>query len=153
MLNEWPTHLQVQRASFVTLHIGERLRGCIGNLRASRSLVEDIARNAYGAAFEDPRFAPLNTTEFDMINVHLSVLSPPEPLRFGSAAELLAQIRPGIDGLILTDGDKRGTFLPAVWRNIPECEVFLRELKRKAGLPEDYWSDSLEIARYTAESW
>jgi hypothetical protein len=85
--------------------------------------------------------------------VQISVLSPPEPLAFASEAELLALLRPGVDGLILDDRGRRGTFLPSVWAQLPEAREFLAHLKRKAGLPADHWSATLTVARYTTESF
>lgn len=149
---DYAFELQTHRASFVTLHLDRELRGCIGSLEARRPLVLDVAENAQAAAFHDPRFAALTRSEFERIEIHLSILSAPEPLQFASEAELLAQLRPGIDGLILEERVCRSTFLPAVWESLPQPREFLRQLKRKAGLPADFWSDRLTIQRYTAES-
>ena len=146
-----PAELLEERATFVTLTLGGQLRGCIGMLEACRPLAEDIAANACAAAFEDPRFPPLTKTEFKKLDIHISVLSPPEELTFSSEEEALNQIRPGIDGLILQDGYHRGTFLPSVWEELPEKEEFWAHLKRKAGLPIDYWSDTVRVFRYTTE--
>ena len=114
-------------------------------------LAKDVAENAVAAAFHDPRFEPLSIEEAEKLEIHISVLSPPEELNFSSEADLLEQIRPGVDGLILQAGGRRGTFLPSVWEELPEKEMFLMYLKMKAGLPTDYWSDSLRVFRYTAE--
>jgi len=149
---DFPQPLRNTRATFVTLTIHARLRGCIGTLEARRTLVEDVAANAYSAAFEDPRFAPLERGELGHLEIHLSLLSLPEPLTFSSEDDLLAQIRPGIDGLVLQEGIRRGTFLPSVWEQLPEPVEFLRHLKRKAGLPGEYWSSTLRVSRYTSES-
>lgn len=146
-----PDELMEKRATFVTLTIKKRLRGCIGMLEACRPLAEDVAANACAAAFEDPRFPPLTKKEFGQLGIHISVLSPSEEIKFSSEADLLRQIRPGIDGLILQDGVHRGTFLPSVWSELPEKELFLAHLKLKAGLPADYWSDILRVFRYTTE--
>jgi AmmeMemoRadiSam system protein A len=143
--------LQVERATFVTLTINGALRGCIGMLEACRPLAEDVAENACAAAFGDPRFEPLSKEEFDLLDIHISVLSPPEEMTFSSEADLLEKIRPGVDGLILQDGGRRGTFLPSVWGELPGKEIFWMHLKMKAGLPTDYWSDTLRVFRYTAE--
>jgi AmmeMemoRadiSam system protein A len=143
--------LQEKRATFVTLTINGDLRGCIGMLEACRPLAEDVAANACAAAFEDPRFEPLSQKELERTDIHISVLSAPEELEFSSEADLLAQIRPGVDGLILQDGCRRGTFLPSVWEELPDQDLFLMHLKMKAGLPNTYWSDTLRIFRYTAE--
>jgi AmmeMemoRadiSam system protein A len=146
-----PPELMEERATFVTLTIGGRLRGCIGMLEACRPLAEDVAANACAAAFEDLRFPPLTRAEFKKIEIHISVLSPPEEMSFSSEADLLSQIRPGIDGLILREGFHRGTFLPSVWEELPAKEEFWEHLKLKAGLPMGYWSDSLRVFRYTTE--
>jgi AmmeMemoRadiSam system protein A len=151
-LSELPPELTVKRATFVTLEKLGRLRGCIGMLEAARPLAEDIAQNAYAAAFRDPRFQPLERGEFDALEIHLSLLTPPEPMSFESETDLLAQLRPGVDGLILEDGRRRATFLPSVWEQLPDSAQFLAHLKRKAGWSQDYWSATLRAWRYRAES-
>ncbi|MGI9319805.1 MAG: AmmeMemoRadiSam system protein A [Thiogranum sp.] len=140
-------------ASFVTLRIDEELRGCIGSLQSHRSLICDVAENAFAAAFRDPRFPPLKDAELKSISLDISVLSQAERIVFDSQQDLLAQIRPKVDGLILKDGNYRGTFLPSVWKSLPDAEQFLQHLKLKAGLPADHWSDELEVWRYTTESF
>ena len=150
-LDELPSELQEERATFVTLTLGGNLRGCIGMLEACRPLAEDVVANACAAAFEDPRFNPLSKEEFENLEIHISVLSPPEEMQFSSEEDLLAQIRPGVDGLILQEGGRRGTFLPSVWEELPRAELFLMHLKMKAGLSNTYWSDTLRVFRYTAE--
>jgi AmmeMemoRadiSam system protein A len=146
-----PEELRAERATFVTLELGGQLRGCIGMLEACRPLAEDVAQNARAAAFQDPRFPALAANEFEQIEIHISVLSPPEEMMFSSEADLLAQVRPGIDGLILQEGHHCGTFLPSVWDELPEKEQFLFHLKQKAGLAGSYWSESLQIFHYTTE--
>ncbi len=150
---EYPPALSAMRASFVTLKHNDTLRGCIGSLAPVSSLVEDVARNAFAAAFRDPRFLPLTAAELQDLDISISVLGPTEPLEFGSERELLGMLRPGIDGLVLQDGGHRGTFLPAVWESLPQPADFLDHLKQKAGLPGNYWSDTLEIQRYTTLSF
>lgn len=152
-LADYSPQLQAQRASFVTLNSNHHLRGCIGSLVAHRPLVVDIAQNAYAAAFSDPRFPPLSQPEFKQLDYHISVLSETSEMQFTSEQDLLAQIRPGIDGLILSEHHHQGTFLPSVWEQLPEVEAFLRHLKQKAGLAADYWSDKLQVKRYTVESF
>ena len=149
---DYPAGLQAPRASFVTLNVAAQLRGCIGTLEAHQPLVLDVAQNAFAAAFRDPRFPALGRDEFARIEIHISILSVPEPVAFASEADLLARLRPGVDGLIIEEGYRRGTFLPAVWESLPEPGEFLRQLKRKAGLPADYWSAGIRIRRYTVES-
>ena len=145
--------LQEIKATFVTLHIHDELRGCIGTLQAYRPLVEDVAENAFAAAFRDPRFPKLTKTEYERLQYHISILSTPEPVKFKNEQDLIAQLRPGIDGLVLEDGHYRGTFLPQVWESLPEPNIFFRHLKQKAGLPPDYWSTTLKVQRYTVEEF
>lgn len=143
--------LQATRASFVTLHLGERLRGCIGALEAGRPLVVDVAQHAYAAAFSDPRFSPLAADELPGLAIHISVLSPSTPIFFDSEEALIHELHPGIDGLIIAQSGRRATFLPAVWRLIPDRREFLKQLKRKAGISET-GSDFLAW-RYSAEEF
>lgn len=145
--------LREERACFVTLNRNGALRGCIGHLEAIQPLVQDVAGNAFAAGFQDPRFPGLREDELSGLEIHISILSLPEPIRFQSEADLIAQIRPGIDGLILQDGRNRGTFLPSVWESLPQPLDFWRRLKHKAGLPVNHWSDSLRVSRYTTESF
>jgi len=149
----YPHPLREPRATFVTLNEHGRLRGCIGSLEAVRPLVEDVAHNAYAAAFSDPRFPSLQARELADLDVHISVLSPAAPMSFASEEDLIRQLRPGVDGLILEDGYHRGTFLPAVWESLPDAHDFLQHLKLKAGLPADYWSDSIRLSRYVTETF
>ena len=144
--------LQRLQASFVTLRKDESLRGCMGSSRAQRPLIEDVSLNAYAAGFLDPRFGPVEAGELDQLDIHISVLSDVEELVFDSEEDLLSQVRPGVDGLLLQEADRRSTLLPAVWQMIEEPTTFLRELKLKAGLEPDYWSDDVRMFRYTAES-
>lgn len=146
-----PQELREVRATFVTLERHGQLRGCIGTLNPMLPLAEDVAHNAFQAAFRDPRFPPLSDREFRDLDIHISVLSPSEPMSFKDEQDLLRQIRPGVDGLVLEDGWHRGTFLPAVWDDLPDATDFLKHLKLKAGLPPDYWSKTLKVSRYTAE--
>ncbi|HUE16117.1 MAG TPA: AmmeMemoRadiSam system protein A [Planctomycetaceae bacterium] len=148
----YPEPLRQPRASFVTLRIGEKLRGCMGSLVATEPLVVNVARNAFLAAFRDPRFTPLTREEFPQLAIHLSLLSHPEPLAFESEAHLLSLIRPGIDGLTLIEGSRRATLLPAVWESLSGPREFLVHLKNKLGLAPDYWSATIQVERYTAES-
>lgn len=146
----YPQPLRRVAATFVTLKHQGRLRGCIGTLEAHRPLVVDVAEHAYAAAFRDPRFPPLSAAELPELEIEISILSAPEPLHFKNEAELLRSLRPGVDGLILEDHGRRGTFLPSVWESLPQREEFLRQLKVKCGLPPDYWSPTLRAYRYTS---
>jgi len=150
---DYPAELQAVRATFVTLTHLHHLRGCIGMLEARRPLVEDVAENAFAAAFRDPRFPPLEESELWGLDVHISILTPAEAMSFTSEEDLVAQLRPGVDGLILHEHGRRGTYLPSVWESLPKPRDFLDHLKQKAGLPTDYWSDTLSVERYTTESF
>jgi AmmeMemoRadiSam system protein A len=140
-------------ASFVTLRVGDDLRGCCGTIEPSRPLGEDVWNNAWASAFADPRFAPLNLDEWPATHVQISVLSEPERLDVRSEAELFRVLRPDRDGLILQCGSRRSTFLPAVWEQLPEPARFVRHLKMKAGWPADFWPPDMEAWRYTTESF
>ena len=148
----YPDALREPRASFVTLHRHGELRGCTGSLEPDAPLVVGTARNAFRAAFADPRFPPLAAAELGSIEISVCVLSPLEPLAVRSEAELLARLRPGVDGLVLRDGGHAATFLPAVWETLPTPEAFVGALLRKAGLAPGHWSPALRFARYTTES-
>jgi AmmeMemoRadiSam system protein A len=149
---DYDEELRDERATFVTLEIHNKLRGCIGTLVADRPLVSDVAYHAYAAAFSDPRFPSLGRDEFPLLDIHISILSQPEPIDFDSEEHLIQQMRPGEDGLIITEGMYKGTFLPSVWKSLSDPRDFLRHLKQKAGLPPNYWSDTIEVQRYTTES-
>ncbi|MGZ0078945.1 AmmeMemoRadiSam system protein A [Methylomonas sp. YC3] len=150
-LDAYPEELREIRATFVTLERRGQLRGCIGMLEAVRPLAEDVAENAFAAAFRDRRFPPLAAGEVADLDLHISVLSPAVALTFLSEADLIAQLRPGIDGIILQESARRGTFLPSVWEDLPNPTEFLQHLKQKAGLPAAYWSDKIQAYRYTTE--
>ena len=152
-ISSLPESLQQTRASFVTLHKHGQLRGCIGSIIPTRPLALDVSHNAFAAAFEDPRFPPVQASELNDLDIEISNLSMPEPIEFSSEEDLLEKIRPGIDGLILKEGPYSGTFLPSVWEQIPDKREFLRQLKRKAGLPADYWSPTIRVFRYTTDSF
>ncbi|MCM8623784.1 MAG: AmmeMemoRadiSam system protein A [Candidatus Accumulibacter sp.] len=140
-------------ATFVTLTQDGRLRGCIGSLEAHRPLATDVAENAVAAAFLDTRFAPLSQAEFVRTCVEVSLLTPAEPFAVVDEADALARLRPGIDGLIVSYGRRRATFLPQVWESLPEPRQFLAQLKLKAGLPADFWHQQLVLARYGVRKW
>jgi AmmeMemoRadiSam system protein A len=145
--------LQEQAACFVTLTQGGRLRGCIGTLQAHRSMLADVKANALAAAFHDPRFAPLSATELDHTEIEVSLLSPMQAMDFSSEAEALARLQPGIDGVVLEFGPYRSTFLPQVWAQLPTPGEFIAQLKYKAGLPPDFWSEGVKLQRYTVSKW
>ena len=144
--------LQQAGASFVTIKVADELRGCIGSVEPRRVLVIDVVKNAHAAAFSDPRFPALTMEEFEHLHAHISVLSPCEPIAFTCEEDLLQQLRPGVDGVILEEGACRATYLPSVWKTLPDPREFLTQLKLKAGLPRDYWSANVTVKRYTTES-
>lgn len=140
-------------AVFVTLTERGELRGCIGSLEAWRPLCDDVVANARAAAFNDPRFAPLKAEELSKVRVEVSLLSPSQPMSFVSEADAIGQLRPHIDGIVLEYGGHRGTFLPQVWESLPEPRLFMGQLKRKAGLPGDFWSQDIKLSRYQVDKW
>lgn len=140
-------------ATFVTLLREGTLRGCIGSLEARRALAADVRANAVAAAFRDPRFPPLTAREFPETSVEVSLLSPSQRVAMVDEEDLLVQLRPGVDGLVLEYGHRRATFLPQVWESLPEPRHFLAALKRKAGLATDFWSAELSVARYSVIKW
>lgn len=140
-------------ATFVTLKRNGQLRGCIGSLEAQRPLGIDVAENALAAAFRDHRFPPLGRDEFAGIDVEVSLLTPAEPFPVTNEADALSRLRPGIDGLILSYGRHRATFLPQVWESLPDPRQFMAQLKLKAGLPADFWHEQIVLARYGVRKW
>ena len=153
MLDGLPPELCARRACFVTLTRHGSLRGCIGSLEARRPLAEDVAGNAFDTAFSDPRFLAVSLQELPTIDIEISVLSPVQPLRVSSEVELLETLRPHVDGLVLEDGARRATFLPKVWETLQQPSRFVAELKRKAGMPAEHWSESMRVYRYHAETF
>ncbi|MDA0342278.1 MAG: AmmeMemoRadiSam system protein B [Proteobacteria bacterium] len=145
--------LTAMRASFVSLKINGRLRGCIGSVVAHQALLPDVVANAYKAGFGDPRFGPLTLEELEQLDIEVSLLSFPRLMQFEDEADLVRQVRPDKDGLILQDQGRRGLFLPSVWQGLPKAEDFIRQLKRKAGFELDHWSDQLRVFRYTTETF
>ncbi|MCX4191071.1 AmmeMemoRadiSam system protein A [Methylophaga sp. OBS1] len=152
-LDSLPRKVTVEGASFVTLYLAGALHGCIGTLDAHRPLAADVAANAFSAAFRDRRFEPVTEQIVDELDIHIAVLSKPEPINCQSEAALLSLLKAGEDGLILEDQQHRATFLPAVWDALHSPEQFVAALKRKAGLPADYWSETLRCYRYHTESF
>jgi hypothetical protein len=145
--------LKTSGASFITLMLAGKLRGCIGTLRAHRALAEDVKANAVAAAFRDPRFPPLETGEYSGVALEVSVLSALEPLSFADEPGALRQLRAGVDGVVFEYGYHTSTFLPQVWEDFKEPADFLAHLKYKAGLPPDFWDAAVRISRYTVFKW
>jgi len=148
---EYCGHLSQPRSSFVTLRKEGSLRGCIGSIDGPRPLAEDVAHNSYGAALFDTRFSPLTEGELPSIEIHLSVLGPVEEIQFETEEELLHQLCPPLDGLVLREVGTQGVFLPVMWQRIPDRRMFLEHLKQKASLPARYWSDNLRAFRFRVD--
>jgi AmmeMemoRadiSam system protein A len=140
-------------ATFVTLKLDGELRGCIGTLEPFRPLRADVRENAIGAAFRDPRFLPLRACEFEATSVEVSLLSASERVDVAGEDDLLAALRPGHDGLTLEYGRHRATFLPQVWDQLADPQDFVVALKRKAGLPADFWNTRIAVSRYQVTKW
>ena len=152
-LDEFSGALGAPGAVFVTLTLHGQLRGCVGSFEARRPLIQDVAHNASSAAFMDFRFSPLSEAEFLELDLHISLLTPLEPLRVESREDLLKKLRPGVDGLLLEDSPHRATFLPQVWGSLEEPGDFVGELFLKAGLSRDHWSKTLCFHRYGVEEF
>ncbi len=145
--------LRERGACFITLTHDAKLRGCIGTLRAHRTLGDDVKANAVAAAFRDPRFKPLTLDEFQTVEVEVSVLSVLEPMTFTGERDALRQLRAGIDGVVFQYGHHSGTFLPQVWESYKQPAEFMAHLKYKAGLPPDFWDPEVKLSRYTVIKW
>ena len=142
-----------QRATFVTLTNTGGLRGCIGSLAPHLPLLVDVARNAFSSAFRDPRFPPLQPQETTDLVIEISVLSPVREIEVADESDLLARLRPGIDGLVIDDGRHRATFLPKVWDSLPAPDQFLAALKHKAGMARGQWSRDMRVFVYHTETF
>ena len=145
--------LHAPGAVFVTLRNHGQLRGCVGSLQAVRPLLEDVLHNVVAAAIHDDRFPRVEASELDGLTLEITLLSPPQPISFTSEADALDRLRPGEDGVVLTYGSHRATFLPQVWESLTTPEAFVTELKRKAGLADDFWHADLKLERYRVKKW
>ena len=145
--------LAEQGACFVTLTQRGELRGCIGSLQAHRPLLADVKQNAVAAALRDPRFPPLSQAELDITEIEISLLSPIQPINFRDEADALAQLHPGVDGVIFEYGSYRSTYLPQVWEHFTQPRQFLASLKNKAGLQGNFWAEGVKLSRYTVTKW
>ncbi len=147
-------NLQGDGACFVTLTKHGALRGCIGSLEPRRLLVEDVRENATSAALHDPRFPPVSVEELNDLRVEVSVLSAQQPLSYDGPDDLIAKLRPGVDGVVIKSGWNRATFLPQVWDKLPDPHEFLGQLCRKASLPADaYCEPGLDVYVYQVEKF
>jgi hypothetical protein len=154
MLSEYSAPLQQKGASFVTLTENGELRGCIGALEPYQPLVQDVCEHAAAAAMDDYRFTPVNPREVSSISIEISRLTIPQPVEYQQPTELLACLKPGIDGVILRDGAHRATFLPQVWEKLPAPAAFLSHLCQKMGAPSDLWRHKvLHVFTYQVEEF
>lgn len=135
-------------AAFVTLRRNGTLRGCIGSPTARQPLGADVVAHAFNAAFCDPRFPALGLLELTGLELTVSVLTHPEELRFADEPDLLAQLRPRVDGLIIEDAGRRSLYLPSVWEEITDPRDFLWSLKQKAGLRAEHFSSGFRASRF-----
>ncbi len=149
---EYPAVLQQPHGAFTTLKCNGALRGCKGSLEEALPLISTVAYSAYSSAFNDIRFPPLQPVEFAQLKISLSVLSPKVELSFSSEEELIEQIQPDMDGLVLEYNGQRGTLLPSVWKMIPDTREFLFTVKQKAGFDRDFWAEDLQAYRYTTHT-
>jgi AmmeMemoRadiSam system protein A len=141
-------------ATFVTIRWKDgSLQGCIGSLEPYRSIVSDVAHNVIASALHDPRAAPLTLDKLGDLDFELSILSPIEPIDFSDEASAIAALRVGTDGVVMECRGHRGTFLPSMWPVLGDARNFLRELKRKSGLPRDFWEADVRLKRYTVEKF
>lgn len=141
--------LRARGATFVTLRSGGRLRGCVGSLEPRWPRYQDVIHNA-GAAMRDPRLPAVTTADWPELEVHVSVLSPAEPVPATTRDQLLATLQPGTDGLVLAAAGRRVTFLPAVWEQLTTGERFVAALLTKGGWPASAWPAGLSA---TATRW
>jgi uncharacterized protein len=153
-LSSLPLSLSEEGSSFVTLTKGGQLRGCIGSLNPYQSLAEDVREHAVAAALNDPRFLPVRENELNGIQIEVSRLTRPVPLEYKDAEDLLSQLHPHVDGVILQDAFHRATFLPQVWEKIPDPAEFLDNLCYKMGIKHDAWrSKRLDVLTYQVEEF
>jgi hypothetical protein len=140
-------------ASFITLYLDEKLRGQAGTLEARCHLGEDLGTNALAAAFNDRRFKALTANEFKQVTIEISVLSPLEQVVWRSEADVLEQLRPGIDGVTFEYGHHRSIFLPQMWTEFNDPALFIGNLKYRGGLPPDFWDNAVKLSRFSAVIW
>jgi len=151
---EVPTHLREPKGCFVTLTVAGNLRGCVGHIYPREPLYKGVITNALNAALRDSRFSPVKPGELTKIQIEISVLTVPEPLNYESAADLVGELRPHVDGVVLRLGQQQATYLPQVWEHFPNKGVFLSSLSRKAGLSPDAWKqEGITILTYQAEAF
>ena len=149
-----PAKFRARQACFVTLTENDELRGCIGSIFPEESLYQAVIRRAKSAAIEDPRFSPVRSNELKRIEIEVSVLTVPKPLAFNSPEDLLAKLRPNVDGVVLDVEGRKATFLPQVWEKLPDKRLFMSQLSQKAGLPANAWTQpGASVMTYQVEAF
>lgn len=149
-----PEKLREFGVVFVTLTEQGKLRGCIGALEAYQPLAKDVQEHAVSAATSDFRFHPVVQGELENISIEISRLTTPQALDYENPEDLIGQLRPGTDGVILKDGHRRATFLPQVWDKVPHPRDFLGHLCQKMGAPPDLWEyKHLDVLIYQVEEF
>ena len=144
----YPQVFSEMGAVFVTLEKNDNLRGCIGSIIPQRALIQDIITNARNAAYNDPRFNPVEKSEIKDLHIAVSLLSIPKPMKFKDEEDLLNQMRKNIDGIIIRDGGHQAVYLPSVWEQLPDKRQFLNTLKMKAGMSPNHFSKTFEAYRF-----
>jgi AmmeMemoRadiSam system protein A len=153
-LDDFSHILREPGACFVTLSRAGKLRGCVGSIEPEQALILDVHERAISAALKDPRFPPLTLPELEDLEIEISFLSRPQPLDYETSEELINKLQIGIDGVIMKKGYKRATFLPQVWKKLPDPELFLSRLSQKMGLPPDIWRhEKMDIEIYQVEDF
>ncbi len=150
-LSQLPAALCQPAAVFVTLHVDGQLSGCIGSVAANEPLAHGVAHHAWSAAFADPRLPPLTRQDYGRLFVEVSVLSSLTPVTATTRQELLSHLRPHTDGLLLAALGRQAVFLPKVWEQLPDADLFLDYLLMKAGLPRNWWQPSTTAQCFTTQ--
>lgn len=151
-LSDYPESLKKHRSCYVTLKKNAKLRGCLGSIKASHPLIEDVVLNTVAAAFKDTRFTPVTVDELEYIAIELSVLDPIKQMNFAAESDLLQYLARTKCGLYIKDEQlrKRALFLPTVWTSFPDPTEFVAKLKHKAQIEPDYWGPNLKVYVFEA---
>ena len=145
--------LHERRGVFVTLHVDGDLNGCIGEVSGDKPLVDEVARLARAAAFDDPRLPALRRRQLPRLTIEVSAMSPLEPIPATSAELLRSHLTPEVHGLMNSSGNHRALFLPDVWQQLPKFADFIGRLFAKAGMDPRYWPDHLQAWRFTTQAF
>jgi len=140
-------------ATFVSLERGAALLGCIGTLEPIEGLATNVARNAWNAAFADPRLPSVTPADHAAMTIKISVLSRLSPMRARSWRDVQRAVRPGVDGVLVEAGPYRATLLPSVWEKLDDPATFLDVLWHKAGLRPRDWLPGTQVRRYTTDEF